>query len=337
MSNVMIRRHVIRRHVIRRHVVAGICAAAAFPALSRAQGVTGRARIGFLGLGSPAVAQSRIGSLRQGLTGLGYQDGRDYTVEVRTAGADPAALRQAAAELIALQPNVLVTHAAGTAVLKQATRTIPIVMLSGDAVTTGLVESLRRPGGNVTGMSFFSPELMAKRLELLKQALPDPDHAGVLALGSYPVSASAIAAVEATARSLNIRLTPVLVHAPGDLDRVFSELAEKRVRGLVVQDVPMLIANAKRIAELAAQRNILCIGFLELIAQGGHLAYSIDFDEMYRRLAEYVVKLLKGAQPGDLPVEQPTVFRLVVNAKAMKAFGVEAPSSLLIRADEVVE
>jgi putative ABC transport system substrate-binding protein len=323
--------------VKRRDVVAGVCAIAAFPVSARGQAGIKPAKIGFLGLGSPAVAQSRIASLRQGLTGLGYRDGRDYSIEVRTVSADPAALRQAAAELVALQPDVLVTHAAGTAALKQATKTIPIVMLSGDAVATGLVDSLRRPGGNVTGMSFFSPELMAKRLELLKQALPDIEQAGVLALGSYPVSASAIQAVEATARSLNIRLHTMLVHAAGDLDRAFAELAEKRVRGLVVQDVPMLIANAGRIAEIAAQRNILCAGFLELIAQGGHLAYSIDFSEIYRRLAEYVVKILKGATAGDLPVEQPTVFRLVINAKAMKALGVEVPSSLLIRADEVIE
>lgn len=321
----------------RRDFVAGAVAVATFPLPTLGQTSTKPAKVGFLGLGSPTVVKSRVDSVRQGLAGLGYRDGRDYVMEVRAVGADPAALRQAASELVDLKPDVLVTHARGTAALKGATKTIPIVMVSGDAVATGLVESLSRPGGNITGVSFFSPELMAKRLELLKEVLPTAEDAGVMVVASYPVSATVIEAVEAAAKSLNIKLHTVRINNPSELAGAFSSFAERRVRGILVQDEPMFIANAARIVELAAQSSILPVGFLDLTGQGGPIAYSIDFDKIYVRAAGYVVKILEGARASDLPVEQPISFRLVVNAKSMKALGIDIPPSVLVRADEVID
>src|SRR3954447_10718359 len=210
-------------------------------------------------------------------------------------------------------------------------------MVSGDAVAAGLIDSLQKPGGNVTGISFLSPELMAKRLELLARAVPGIEDVGLLAVGGYRVTASVVEAARKTARALNIRVHPVLVDDPQGLDRAFSELVEWGARAVVIQDEPMLIANGKRIAELSAARRLVSVGFLEIASQGGHMAYSIDFDDLYRRAAQYVVRILNGAKPGALPVEQPTKFRLLINAKAMTALGVPVPPTLVALADEVIE
>jgi putative tryptophan/tyrosine transport system substrate-binding protein len=178
---------------------------------------------------------------------------------------------------------------------------------------------------------------MAKRLELLKDAVPLIKIAGLLANATNPVTTAAIDMLQATTQSLNVRLHPVLVRAPGDLDRAFSVFEEKGVEGIVVQDEPMIIANAKLIADLATKRRMPLVGFVELTKQGGALAYSIDFAELYRQAAKYVVKIIQGARPGDLPVEQPTKFHLVVNIRTMKALGLEVPTQLLARADDVIE
>jgi putative tryptophan/tyrosine transport system substrate-binding protein len=314
------------------------CAAASYPRETRAQARSVPARLGFLGLGSPSVAESRLRSLRQGLGELGLRDGRDYVIEARVAGAAADALDRAAAELVAASPDVLVTHATGTAAVKRATATIPIVMVSGDAVTAGLIESLQRPGGNVTGVSFLSPELMAKRMELLKEISPALEEAGLLALGGYRVTETVVQSVEAVARSLGMKLQPALVRNPAEIDAAFSDLSARGVRGMVVQDEPMLIAKRRahrrgRGGPAHPRRGLS----LELATQGGHLAYSISFDAVWQRVASFVVRILQGARPGDLPVEQPTRFELVVNLKALRALGVDAPPSILARADEVIE
>ncbi|HEX2552272.1 MAG TPA: ABC transporter substrate-binding protein [Microvirga sp.] len=314
------------------------CAAAACPRPGLTQGRRAPARVGFLALGSPAVAERRLRSFRQGLADLGLQEGHDYGIDARVAGADPDALNRAAADLAASAPDVLVTHATGTAAMRRATGTIPIVMVSGDAVTTGLVASLQRPGGNVTGVSFLSPELMAKRTELLKEVLPAIEEMGLLALGGgYRVTDTVVQAVEAVARGRGMGLQPALVRNPADIERAFADWAARRVRGIVVQDEPMLIANARRIVESATARGILAVGFLELAAQGGHVAYSINFDAVWQRVASFAAKILQGARPEDLPVEQPNRFELVVNLKALRGLNIDAPTALLARADEVIE
>jgi putative ABC transport system substrate-binding protein len=322
----------------RRDLLAGVLAGAVTPGASVAQVARRPAKIGFLGLGSPRIAESRVGSLRSGLEELGLREGRDYVVEVRAVGPEPEPLATAAAALAASGPDILVTHAAGTAALKHATGTIPIVMVSGDAVTAGLIDSLQRPGGNVTGISFLSPELMAKRFELLKELLPGMADAGLLALGGdYAVSTTVVHAVETAAQALGVRLHPALVRSGDEIDRAFSDFTARRVTGIVVQDEPMLIANARRIADAAAARRIASVGFLDLATQGGQAAYSIDFDEVWRRSARFVARILQGARPQDLPVEQPTRFELVLNLKALTLLGFNVSPSLIARADTVIE
>jgi putative ABC transport system substrate-binding protein len=310
------------------------------PAYTRealAQNASKAARLTFLGLGSRSVVENRVASLRQGLSELGYREGREYALDVRAVSAEPGVLSGAAEELTQAKPDILITHAGGAAALKRATQTIPIVMVSGDAVAAGLVESLQRPGGNITGISFLSPELMAKRLEILSRAVPGIEDVGLLVVAGYRVTGSVVEAAQEAARSLKIRVHPVSVSNPQDLQRAFADFVDQGARGIVVQDEPMLIANGKQIVELSAAARLVSVGFLELAGLGGHMAYSIDFDELYRRAAQHVVKILQGAKPGDLPVEQPTKFRLLVNAKAMMAFGVPAPPTLVALADEVIE
>jgi putative ABC transport system substrate-binding protein len=323
----------------RRDVLAGLgaTAAAAQSAPAAAQDRRRPARIGFLALGSAAVAERRLVSLREGLSDLGTQDGRDYVFALRTNGPDRSAMRRTAEELVGLAPDVIVTHAAGTAVLKALTRTIPIVMVSGDAVTTGLVASLSRPGGNVTGVSFLSPELVAKRLELLRELSPSLQRAGLIALADYPVTGTVVDTGQATARTLGMSLRAALVRGPGDLAGAFSDLADAGVGGVVVQDEPMLIAHAGAIAGNSTARGMVSVGFLELARQGGHLGFSIDFDEVWRRAGRLVGRILAGSRTEDLPVEQPTRFELVLNAKALKAAGIDVPPSILARADEVID
>jgi putative ABC transport system substrate-binding protein len=322
----------------RRDVLAGVLAGAVAPATGLAQGARPPSRIGFLGLGSPRIAESRLGSLRAGLDELGLRDGREYVIEARVVGPEPEILGVAAGALVASRPDILVTHATGTAALKRATGTIPIVMVSGDAVTAGLVDSLQKPGGNVTGISFLSPELMGKRFELLKELLPGIADAGLLALGGgYAVSGTVVQSVELAAKALGVRLHPVLVRNGDEIDPAFSELAARGVTGVVVQDEPMLIANARRIADAAAARRIASVGFLDLAVQGGEAAYSIDFDDVWRRSARFVARILQGARPQDLPVEQPTRFEFVLNLKALTLLGLNVSPSLVARADKVIE
>lgn len=322
----------------RRDLLAGVLAGAIVPGTGVAQVARAPARIGFLGLGSPRVAEARVSSLRSGLEELGLREGRDFVIALRVVGPEPEPLATAAAALADSRPDILVTHATGTAALKRATATIPIVMVSGDAVTAGLVDSLQKPGGNVTGISFLSPELMGKRFELLKELVPGIADAGLLALGGgYAVSATVVQAVETAAQALGVRLHPMLVRSGDEIDPAFSDLAARGVTGIVVQDEPMLIANARRIAEAAAARKIASVGFLDLAAQGGQAAYSIDFDEVWRRSSRFVARILQGARPQDLPVEQPTRFELVLNLKALRLLDLNASPSLLARADTVIE
>lgn len=323
----------------RRNFIAGFGAAISMGSFSaNAQGIRKPAKIGFLGLGSAAVAKKRIDALRLGLSDLGYIDQRDYVIDAREGGGDYTRLDAIGAELVRSGPDVLVTQATpGTAALKRATKTIPIVMVSGDAVATGLIDSLNRPGGNVTGMTFFSPELIAKRLELLKEAAPLIENVGMLASATNPVTKGVLHASDVMAQSLSLKLHPVLVRASGDFAPAFSTFAGNNVGGIVVQDEPMIIANAKLIADFATKQRLLSVGFLELIQQGGLVAYSIDFGELYRHAARYVVKILQGTKPEDLPVEEPTKFELAINLRAAKALGFELPATLLARADKVIE
>jgi ABC-type uncharacterized transport system substrate-binding protein len=320
-------------------LLGGAAATAIWPRVSRAQSSGKVFRIGFLGLPSADSLPKRTEAFRMGLRDLGYQEGRDVVIEYRWADSNYSRLPALFAELIDLKVDVIVTHGApGVLAAKQATSTIPIVVATvGDAVASGFVASLARPGGNVTGLTFFQPELNAKRFELLKETVPDLTDVGILLNPANQGSEPVLPQVTQVARSLKLELHQLNVREPGEFEGAFAAMVAKRVRGLVVFDDAMLIGNARAIAALALKQGLYSCGFLDFAAAGGLLAYGVDFPDMFRRAATYVDKILKGAKPADLPVEQATRFATILNLATAKALGLNVPSSLLLRADEVIE
>jgi len=241
--------------------------------------------------------------------------------------------------LIDLKVDVIVTHGTpGVTAAKQATSTIPIVFaVVGDAVASGLVASLAHPSGNVTGLTFFQPELSAKRLELLKEIVPDLMDVGVLLNPENQTNEPVLPEVAHAAQSVGINLHQFNAREPGEFEAAFADMDAKHVRAFVVFDDAMLIANARAITALALKHGLYSCGFLDYAHAGGLMAYGVDFPDMFRRAATYVDKIIKGAKPADLPVEQATRFQTILNLKTAKALGLTVPSAVLLRADEVIE
>jgi putative ABC transport system substrate-binding protein len=240
--------------------------------------------------------------------------------------------------LVALNVHVIVTYGTGVFAAQRATATIPIVAaVAPDLVALGVVSSLSHPGGHLTGLTFFLPELMAKRLELLKEVVPSMTRAGVLLLRDNPSTGSILEKMGATAKALGVGLQPIEVNGPREFESEFSGWTEKQISGVVILDHPDFLASFDAIAALAAKHRLPSIGALELPASGGLMGYGVRFSEMFRRAAALVDKILKGAKPGDIPVEQATKFQLVFNLKAARALGLQMPPQLLARADEVIE
>jgi putative ABC transport system substrate-binding protein len=323
-------------------VVVIIALALAFPAAPHgvaAQTPAKVFRIGVLGATSASAYARQIEAFRQGLRDLGYVEGKNIILEYRWAEGRYDRLPDLAAELVRLKPDLLLTHGTpGTRAAKQATTTIPIVMaVSGDAVATGLVASLAHPGGNLTGSSFFNPELSAKRLELIKEVLPGLSRVAVFLNPGNPSSDVGFQAMERTARALGLKLQGFNLRGPKEFDTAFSTLVKGRAGALSVYEDAMLIAQARRVADLAARNRLPTIGFSELAEAGGLMSYGVNFPDLWRRGATYVDKILKGAKPAHLPVEQPTRFELVVNLKTAKALGLTIPPSILVRADQVIQ
>src|SRR6266516_3637016 len=323
----------------RREFIALISGAVAWPFPALAQVVTKAARIGFLGSSSASEFASRVEVLRAGLRDLGYVEGKNVVIEFRWADGRYERLPELAAELVRLNVDVLLTHGVpGTLAAKAATRTIPIViMVVGDALATGLVESLARPGGNVTGSTFFNPEIMAKRLEVIREIIPNITDVAVLLNPDNPISGPSLQAIATAAGPLKARLFPVEVRRPNDFETAFAAITKKSVNAIVVQEDAMLFANDQTIADLAAKHQIPSVGDKEFAEAGGLMSYDIDFFALYRRAAGYVDRILKGEKPGDLPVQATTKFELVINLKTAKALGLDIPPTLLARADEVIE
>jgi putative tryptophan/tyrosine transport system substrate-binding protein len=324
----------------RREFISLLGGAATWPFVVRAQRADKVYRIGYLGLASAAAQATRMKALREGLAALGYIEGKNIVIEERRLeGAyDQLALAKLAAQLADLKPDIIVTHGPGVLAAKQATTTIPIVIAqTGDAVATGLVASLARPGGNVTGMTFFGPELAAKRLELLKEVVPDLAQAGALINPENPLDKPYLAAMKLTAQSLKVELSEFAVREPTDLEGAFAAMAAKSVGAFVTMEEPVLIYNAEASARLAIKYRLAGCGFVEFAQAGGFAGYGVDFPDMWRHAATFVDRILKGAKPADLPVEQPTKFVSIVNLKTARAIGIEVPTSLLLRADEVIE
>ena len=297
-------------------------------------------RIGFLGAATASGSARRVEALRAGLRDLGYVEGKNIVIDFRWAEGNYERLPQLAAELVRLKVDVLVT--AGTPSIlaaKSATTTIPIVMASGgDPVATGLVTSLARPGGNVTGMAGFSPELMVKRLELLKDVFPRARQVAVLFNPDNPSHIKiSLPVMDAAAKSLKLELHQFGARGPSEFESAFAAMAKRRVDAVVTSQDSMLTDNAGAIANLAAKMRLPSVGFPEFAEAGGLMAYGVNRVEFFRRAAYFVDRILKGARPGDLPVEQATRFETVLNLKSAKALGLQFPQAVLARADRVIE
>src|SRR5262249_10081783 len=282
-------------------------------------------------------------SFRQGLRELGYVEGTDILVEYRTADNNMERSPDLARELVLLKVDVIVapnTPAARAA--PQATTTIPIVVpIMGDPVGDGRVSSLARSGGNITGLTFLGPELLPKRLALLKDALPKVSNVAALwhpsAYGERTIT-NMVKETEAAAQDLGVRLQFVAVHGPDELDRAFSTIATERADALIVFPSAMLFNERRRIVDLATRYRLPSTSMArELVELGGLMSYGASITDLQRRAAAYVDKIIKGAKPAALPVEQPTKFELVINLKTAKALGLTIPQSILLRADEVIE
>ena len=324
----------------RRRIVLALGAGAlAAPLASFAQKPPKIARIGFLGATSASASQSRVDALKAGLRDLGYIEGKNLLIEFRWADGKYEQLSELAAELVRLKVDVLVTHGTpGIRAAKQATTTIPIVMATvSDPVATGLVASLRQPGGNVTGVMIFIQELNEKRLELVREVFPKARRVAILANPENDSMKPIIPALEVAAKALKLEFKRFDVRGPEEFEKAFAAMVAARADAVVAIDDAMLIANAKGIVEHASKRRLPLIGWNEVADYGGFLSYGVNFPDMFRRSAFYVDKILKGARPADLPVERSTRFELVINMKTVNALGVKLPQSVLVRADRVIE
>jgi putative ABC transport system substrate-binding protein len=312
------------------------------PVAAEAQQAARSARIGYLAAdlaNGPQLPEA----FRQGLRDLGYVVGRNLVIETRDAEGRRDRLPALAVELVALKVDVILAASTLEALAaKQATRTLPVVFASsGDPVTSGLVASLGRPGGNLTGLSILAPELVGKCLELLKQAVPAISRVAVVwAPGAYPerTQRDMLKEAEVAARALGMRLQSVEARGPADFDRAFSDMSKARADAMTVLPSSMLYFERRHLVDLAAKNRLSAVyPWREGVDAGGLMSYGANIPDLFRRAATYVDRILKGAKPADLPVEQPTKFELVINLKTAKALGLTIPTSVLARADEVIE
>jgi putative tryptophan/tyrosine transport system substrate-binding protein len=326
----------LSRHTRRREFITLVGGAVAWPETARAQQPERLARIGYLG---QFAAQGENDVFRAGLSDRGYVEGKNLHIEFRFMEGDEDRLPGLAAELVGLNVDVIVTLATGVFAAYRATKTIPIVMVVGpDLVALGLVASLAHPGGNITGSTFFVPELMAKRLELLKEVVPSMARAGVLLVRREDnTNGNILEVMGATARALNVELQPIEVRGPWEYESAFSAWADQQISPLVMADHGQLLTNVDAIVALAARHRLPSIGPLQLPAGGGLMGYGVNFFDFFRRAGYFVDKILKGEKPGDIPIEQATTFKLVLNLKTAKAMGIELSTAIQLRADEVIE
>ncbi len=297
-------------------------------------------RIGFLGPAAERVYTNPLLSLRAGLRELGYVEGKNLVFEYRFAEDKHERLPDLAAELVRSKVDVIVVHASpGTRAVKQATSIIPIVMIgAGDPVGTGFVASLAHPGGNITGVSTIDAILAAKRLQLLKELLPKLSRVAVLRNPANPVSELQFRETQAAARSLGIETQLFDARDPKELESVFAVIAKARAAALTVLADPLFLSQQKQIANFTMTKRLPSVfARNENVEAGGLVSYGPTLADQFRQAVTYVDKILKGAKPGDLPVEEPTRMYLVINLKTAKAFGLTLPQSLLQRADQVID
>jgi putative ABC transport system substrate-binding protein len=296
-------------------------------------------RIGFLGTTSPKSHGAFVDAFRAGLAERGYVEGKSVTIDYRWAESDYGRLPALAAELVRLNVDVILTHGTpGGQAAKGATATIPIVVaITGDAVTTGLVQSLARPGTNVTGVTFFLAELNAKRVEMLKEALPGLKRVAVLMNADNPANVATFEAMAKTARTVGVEAVQVLARSTDDFDSAFAKISQARAGALALYEDPLFVAQAARLAALAQRHGLPSIGFREYADAGGLLAFGIHFPDVWRRAAGFVDRIFRGARPADVPMEQPGKFDTVVNLRTAKTLGLTIPPKILLRAETVIE
>src|SRR5467141_3681383 len=329
----------ISRRALIGSVVGGPLAA---PLAAEAQQAGKVWRIGYLSVFSSSNPYPPSEAFWRGLHELGWVEGKNIAIEWRYAEGNARRLPDLAAELVRLRVDLIFAESTPAArAVKQATATIPIVFSPiADPIGSGLVANLARPGGNITGIAFMAPELGGKRLELLKQAVPGMTRVGVLSHPRDPSEAtvtSVLEQTEAAARALGVQLLRLEAQGPNDFDRVFAAMSRERVGGLILIPSAMFIDERRRIVNVVVKDRLPAMFYFREFAEvGGLMSYGPNFRELFRRAATYVDKILKGAKPGDLPVEQPTKFELVINLKTAKALGLTIPQSLLLRADEVI-
>jgi putative ABC transport system substrate-binding protein len=322
----------------RREFITLLGCAAVWPLAARAQQAAKLPTIGFLGASTLAAWGPWLAAFVQRLRELGWIEGRTVAIEIRWAEGRSERFPEIAAELVRLKVDVIVTSGAAAPAAKQATSTIPIVfMLANDPVATGLVASLSRPGGNVTGLSNQSRDLAGKRLELLREIIPGLSRFAILINAGTANSGAELGAVQAAARTLGLEIVILEIRRPEDIGTTLDRLKGSADALYVVQD-PLFIANRVRISTSALGARLPTMhAAREFVESGGLMSYGANFPDNFRRAADYADKILKGAKPSDIPVEQPTKFDLVVNQTTAKALGIELSPTLLGRADEVID
>jgi putative ABC transport system substrate-binding protein len=307
---------------------------------TQAQQPTKVPQIGFLIASSRSVNAARYETFLQGLRELGYEEGKNIVIEWRSGEGRFDRLAALAAELIRLKVDIIVTAGpADTRAAREATSTIPIVMtFDNDPVGNGFIASLARPGGNITGLSTLAPELSSKQLELLKEIVPKSSRVAILGNSTNPGNALALKEIEAAAKAFGLKLQYLDILDPKAIETAFRTASKSGVEAILVLGIPLLNSERKQLVELAVKNRLPAIYYTgDLVEAGGLMTYGVNRNDLARRAATYVDKILKGAKPAELPVEQPKKFELIINLKAAKQIGLTIPPNVLARADKVIK
>ena len=311
----------------------------AIASLAQTQQPTKVPRIGYLGAASPSATSERIEAFRRGLRELGYVEGKNIIIEWRSADGKIERFPALAAEIVRLKVDIIVTAGPqATRPAKQATSTIPIVMAQDpDPIGDGFVASLARPGGNITGLSSLAPELSGKQLELMKEIVPKLSHVAVFGTSINPGNAQNLKEVELAAKAFGVKLQYLDVLSPNDIETAFQAASKPRADAVLMLPGSVLVLRRAQLTDLAVKSRLPAIyPQTEFTEAGGLMYYGTNTPDLFRRAATYVDKILKGAKPGDLPVEQPTKFEFIINLKAAKQIGLTIPPNVLARADKVI-
>jgi putative ABC transport system substrate-binding protein len=306
----------------------------------RGRGQSKIPRVGFMGNSTAALEANLVGSFRDGLRELGYEEGRNIVIEYRWADGKYERFPTLVAELIAAKVDVIVTAGTPAALaVKKATTTVPLVMVAvGDPVGTGLVPSLSRPGGNLTGLSSIAPDLEGKRLDLLREIVPTLSNVAMFFNSLNPFHVASMQQAGTAAKAMGIKLQQHDIRKSEDLDGAFAAVRKERPDALLILADRVFLHNRQRMIDFTEEQHLPNVNaYMELVEAGGLMSYGPSYEDMHKRAAIYVNKIIKGAKPADLPIEQPSKFTFVINLKAAKALGVTMPPSLITLADKVIE